>query len=401
MSNKTLAMLCVVAVCMVIWAVVQSHISGMPRTEPGGPTYLIQGLDPEDIGGIVVGTGEGVATLQRRGRRFVVADKDGYPADTKEINELISTCLGIKAGEVFTDNPANHEELGVTEEKASHIVKLLKRDPNAPLLAGIIVGKRKEVGEGTFVRLLPGDKVYVSPEVPWIKNGALDYIDKELISVDRKDIESVTVTLPDDEYRLTAKDGKDIVLLNVPEGKKAKSNECERVLTCLTSLTFDDVRNRALDTGDLTFDKQHVCRLKDSTVYTVRIAEKDNRAYATCEADFTDEIAPPKGDEPEEALKEKEAKLLARDRAKAFTAKHQAWIYEIPNWKAKNLTKKVADLVEDEKKPEEKAEEKDDKKPEEQPAKSGEERTEAKKGYEPAGKVEEPGKVTEPNEVEP
>jgi hypothetical protein len=51
--------------------------------------------------------------------------------------------------------------------------------------------------------------------------------------------------------------------------------------------------------------------------------------------------------ETPEELKAKEAKLLARDGAQAFTAKHQKWFYEIPDWKANNLTRELADLLED------------------------------------------------------
>ena len=32
---------------------------------------------------------------------------------------------------------------------------------------------------------------------------------------------------------------------------------------------------------------------------------------------------------------------------------HQGWVYEIADWKAKNLTKKLSDLLEDEQKPQE------------------------------------------------
>jgi hypothetical protein len=54
--------------------------------------------------------------------------------------------------------------------------------------------------------------------------------------------------------------------------------------------------------------------------------------------------------ETPEELKAKEAKLLARDNAAKFTADHQAWVFEIADWTAKNLTKEMADLIEDEKK---------------------------------------------------
>ncbi|MHC4511801.1 MAG: hypothetical protein ACYTAO_23100 [Planctomycetota bacterium] len=107
----------------------------------------------------------------------------------------------------------------------------------------------------------------------------------------------------------------------------------------------------------MKFEKQYVCRLKDSTVYTLDVAQKDDKTYAACKAEYTDTTQVTKGSdvESEEELKAKEAKLLARDKAQKFTADHQAWVYEIADWKAKNLTKELSDLIEDEEKPEEDA----------------------------------------------
>ncbi len=113
-------------------------------------------------------------------------------------------------------------------------------------------------------------------------------------------------------------------------------------------MRFDDVKKNS---GDLSFDSQFVCRLKDSTVYTVKLAQKDGKTYVTCEADFTDTapvVMKENEVQSEEQLKKNEAKLLARDKAKEFTVKHQGWVYEIADWKAKYLTKQLSDLLEDE-----------------------------------------------------
>ena len=71
-----------------------------------------------------------------------------------------------------------------------------------------------------------------------------------------------------------------------------------------------------------------------------------------CNAEFTGERpTKDKEVESEEELKKKEALLLAYDNAKALAARHKGWVYEIADWKAKNLTKKLADLLEDEEPP--------------------------------------------------
>ena len=95
MSNRKLIVLGIIAIFMIIWAVVQSRISDRPRVELDRPVYLIQGLDPDDIGSIVLGTTDNAVTLKRQRGYFVVADKDNYPAVTSKVNELITKCLDI------------------------------------------------------------------------------------------------------------------------------------------------------------------------------------------------------------------------------------------------------------------------------------------------------------------
>jgi len=359
MSNRKLTILAVIAVCMVIWAVIQSHISNKPKTAPDKPAYLIQGLNPADIDSIVLGAGDDEVTLKRRSGHFVIVNKDNYPAETKQINDLITNCLDIQTSQFVTDKAENHEALGLAEKDARSVVKFLK--PDSSLLTGVIVGKTKETGQGNYVRLTTSDKVYVAPEVPWIRSGAMDYIDQKLIVANRDDIESVTVTASDGHYSLKRKeDSQDVVLENIPAGKKLKDSDSKSVFDALTDIRFTDVKKKSAASGEPTFDRQYVCRLADSTVYTLKIAQKDDKTYVTCQAEFTDTtpVTIKKEGESEEELKKKEAKLLARDKANEFTARHQDWIYEIADWKANNLTKKLSDLLEDEKKPEEKTEQK-------------------------------------------
>jgi hypothetical protein len=349
MSDKKLTILGVVAVCMVIWAVAQTRISNKSRIASDKPTYLIQGLETRDIGSIVIGAGENEVTLRRQaGGKFVVVNKDDYPADMKQINDLITRCLDIKTTQFITEKKENHETLGLTEDKARNVVKFFKSDGS--LLTGVIIGNAKEAGQGNYVRLITSDKVYVAPEVPWLRSGAIDYIDQELITVARDDIESVTVISPDGKYTLKKKsEGDGFTLENIPAGKKLKDSDSKNVANAIANIRFTDVKKKSEGADESAFDRQYVCRLTDSTVYTLKINRQDNKTYVICQAEFTDTtpVTIKKEGESEEELKKKEAKLLARDNARKFTAEHQGWIYEIAEWKAQNLTKKLSDLLED------------------------------------------------------
>jgi len=350
MTKRKLTILGIVAVVMVVWAVLQSRISNRPGTEADKPHYLIQGLDPADIGSIVLGSTESTVTLRRTGGHFVVADKDNYPADASQINELITSCLDIKTDEIYTDDPANHKALGVTEDDARSAVKFFK--PDSSPLTGVIIGKFKEQGRGTYVRLASSNKVYGTEQAPWIRDGAMDYIEPELISLERDDIESVTVTTDNESYTLRAENGG-VILENLPEDKKPKRGDIGRVFNALTNLRFDDVQKKTT-ADDLNFDRQFVCRLKDSTVYTIDIAQKNDKTYVACHVEFTDTtpVTKDKEVESEEQLKEKEAKLLARDKANEFSAKHSGWVYEIADYEAENLTKQLSELLEEKQEPE-------------------------------------------------
>ena len=117
MSNKKLTILGIVAAGMIVWAAVQSKISSRPAATAMGGAYLLQGLDPSAIGSIVVQADGNSITLARQGEAFVVVNKDNYPAQTSQINSLITSCLDIQTSELITSNKDNFAQLGVSEDK--------------------------------------------------------------------------------------------------------------------------------------------------------------------------------------------------------------------------------------------------------------------------------------------
>src|SRR5512136_2140589 len=112
MNSKKLGILAAVAAVMVLWAVVQSRRAGLPAPSSGVPTYLIQGLDLDTIARITIGAGDKAVKLRRQAKGFEVLNRDGYPADTKAINDLFTNCMDVKTLQLATSNPANHADLG-------------------------------------------------------------------------------------------------------------------------------------------------------------------------------------------------------------------------------------------------------------------------------------------------
>jgi hypothetical protein len=348
MSNKNLIILGVIAVLMAVWAVFESSVSKRKGAAGTEQFYLIQGLDTGQIASVEINSGGKQVTLKRIGEQFVVSEKDNYPALLSNINDLISKCIDIETVERRTSNPANHADLGVAEENAQYIVKFL--DVGGELITGVVISKANPETDSTYVRLISSDDVYLASESLWLRASALDYVERELLNVERDKILRVEVAGPEGGYTLkSGESGDDVILEDVPEDKKVKDSDVKRVFTALTSLRFDDVRKEDAGGEDLKFDFSYVCELKDSTIYTLSLAKTEEKTYLKCTADFTDQTPVKKEQavESEEELKAKEAKLLAKDSVDEFVKKHTGWIYEIPAYKADSLTKKVSDLLED------------------------------------------------------
>jgi hypothetical protein len=314
MSNRNLLILAIVAVVMVLLAAALQGRKNRPAERDYQPgSHLIQGLDTVEIASIVIGAGEDPIRLIREGMGFVVENKGGYPAVVSKINDLLRSCVRIKIIEKITGDASNHEQLEVTEEKARSVVKLL--DKEGQIITGVVVGKTDSQTKATYVRVVTEDDVYSIKDPPSVRASAIDYIEKEIVNADRYDVVRVTVIGPEGTYTLKVDDSNEdnITIEDMPEGKKLKISECKEVLSALSYLSCDDVKKEPEQDAGLVFDRLYVSELKNSTT------------------------------------KENEAKFLARDNALAFAKRHKGWLYRIPKWKAKNLTRGAAELYEDEK----------------------------------------------------
>ena len=172
-------------------------------------------------------------------------------------------------------------------------MKFFKADGS--LLTGVVVGKSRESGQGAYVRLASSNDVYLTNEAPLVRTRALDYVNQEIASVKREDVNAVTVTTPEGTYTLRAeKDGGDDVIMDgMPADKKLKATDVKSVFTALQGLRFDDVNAPAQIQG-LIFDHKYVARMDDSTEYTLELAQKGEKTYLIARAAYT---SPRQGDD--------------------------------------------------------------------------------------------------------
>ena len=139
MNDKKLMTLGIVAVIAVIAAIVVNQIS-KPRQSSNlviGP--LVGGLDVDQVAKIIISgdNNKTKASIIRSENRFVVVEKDNYPASVKKVNELVGQCLDIRTAELQTESADFHKDLGVTEDTAANVITLLGADEKP--IVGILV----------------------------------------------------------------------------------------------------------------------------------------------------------------------------------------------------------------------------------------------------------------------
>ncbi len=287
MSNRNLTILGVAAVLMAVWAVAQSRIANKAvKPTPKIATYLIQGLEPANIAGIVVGAEPNAIKLNRREKIFVVANMDNYPAETKTVNDLITNIMDIKTRDIVTSNPENFADLEVADNKYHSLVKFFDKD--GKLIAGVIMGKRAPNIGGTYVRLVGSNDVYTVERVNYTHDSAMLYVKKVILELKEDDIASVFVTDPNGSYTLNRDPNSgEVILSGIQRGKKGKTEECNKIFNALNALSFESVMNESSVPKNVIFDRTYSCLLKDSTIYALSFAKSDGKTLARCRAEFT------------------------------------------------------------------------------------------------------------------
>jgi hypothetical protein len=284
--------------------------------------------------------------LKRIQGRFFIANKENYPASTSKVNDLITKALDVRALEKVTSNPENFVDLGVDPNSAKNVVKFM--DKNDKLITGLIISDSQD-GQA-HVRRLPTNDVYITSTVPMLPNAPMDFIAEQVLNVQDNEIQSVTVSDPNGSYTLINDPNNNKITLDqqIPEGKKLKDAESKTVVRALRGFRITDVMRQTSADKNLKFDRTYSCQLKNSTIYTVKIARSNDESFVKCSAEFTKEAKVfIDENESEEELKKKEQQLLAGDAALEFNNNHGSWIYKIAEYKANEITKKFDDLLED------------------------------------------------------
>lgn len=271
--------------------------------------------------------------------RWVAPAKANYPADAGRVRKLVLGLATLKVIEEKTSTPELYDRLGVEDITAkdakSHLVEL--QDAAGKTVTALLIGKRA-TSDRAYVRLQGAAPSYLVSGVPEIDVNQMAWLDDTLLTVEKERVKRLVVQPANGRAVAIWRDKSDagFRLENMPKGRRMKSyGGADAAAASLNFLTFDDVRPAAPVAAKptvvtvTTFDGLTVtARLTDGWVH------------------FAAAFDP--------AAAEKDAGVAVMPKAPADGAKEAAdinarlgrWDYRLPDYKIKDLTPGLEDLLE-------------------------------------------------------
>jgi len=335
MSSKGLIGLVLATAAALIVAVVLAAGSGAPSADPQSGAVVLPELakHADDVARLTLVHGEGKTTLRRQGDQWLVEEKSGYPADPAKVHQALLGLAELRYVEAKTRKREFYPRLEVEDagQKGAKSTLMTASDEKGGLLGEIIAGKRR-------IDLLGGgvDGVYVRKPAEaqsWLASGTLDlagdalgWLDRKVIDLPQEKVREAVLIQPDGSKLDIARDKPDDPLaLKAPAAAKLKSDTAaSEPANALAGVELADVRRAA----EVTFPKEGVAHAEyasfDGLTIKVALVEQDGKSWARFEASGTGD-----GEKP----------------AAELNAKLSPWVYALPDYKAKALKTKLAELV--------------------------------------------------------
>jgi hypothetical protein len=406
-SSRTVTLLAI-GVVVLFAAVFLMNQNGDDRSTESG--LLLPELEEtiNDIDTVTITGAEGTVTVSNEGGRWVVPEKHGYPADTATLRSLLLALADARKIEQKTANPELYGHLGVgdpaDEEGGGVLVKATQTDGAEPV--AVILGDPAQ-GDYRYARLPDKEASWLIDRNPDVPDSAGEWLLQEIIDIPPSDIRSAEVRHADGEIIRIMKQSAEETnfrVADIPEGRELSyPSVANGTAGVLSDLRLEDVRPAAAGGGEpaatvslATFDGLEIdldVWREDSSaeetgdegtaaatwIALEASASERSETPATPEdasqtaggAEVTSEAdeAPGEaaggaegedGDVGDPAAGEEEAETDADDapaeasrpdpeeQAAAINERVRGWQYRVPDYKARQLTRRWDDLLKDE-----------------------------------------------------
>lgn len=369
----------VLATATVIFIIAAIFSESTDNVISGSGDPLYPGLlnQANDVSRIKIQRNAGVLTLTNKDNIWQVEENNGYPADINKVRELVLGVGNLVRVEPKTKKPENYSRIGLQDigEKDSPAVHVqLGVADNT--VADLIIGNNKpshtdSSKKSYYIRTVDDPQT-------WLVDGKLpekwepkDWLDVNIFEVDRDRIKQVVVDHPDGEsvyIHRTDSSVRDFTLDSLKPGEQVTAPfEVNNIATTFTKMTFDDVVAEKDSGAEATPAYTAKLSTFDGLVITFQPYKKDDIHLVKYTASYDENIATASGKAASNTEQQTStdgenskpaastSKLKSSDEVKQEVEKYNSiwkgWMYQIPEFRIKNIGKKKADLLKKENKP--------------------------------------------------
>ncbi|MEM7306732.1 MAG: DUF4340 domain-containing protein [Planctomycetota bacterium] len=356
MKLKSLLLLGGVTAVIVLLAISQSG-DGTTKAGEAETGQLLPDLSASlnDIATIAVTGGGSTTTLERGGESWACAEISGYPADFDKVRDLLVTMTQLDIVETMTKRAERHTELGLDEEGGTHVT-LAKAGGEE--VAALVLGNTKYArsGQRIYVRRRGQDQTYLCEGDLAVTGDPMTWVNKEIVRIESARPNAVEVRHADGEVLALSKlfpAAPNWDVAGVPDDRVLSGEAAgNQIGTALSYLAFDEVQ--PADSLALADNEIGVTTFQtfDGLFVDVRSARIEDKTWVTLNARFE---APPDvmGPAPEDPEAEPEStpsvdperQEQVRQEAEALNARLAGWAYQVPQYKADVLLKRMNDLL--------------------------------------------------------
>ncbi|WP_416899599.1 MAG: DUF4340 domain-containing protein [Minwuia sp.] len=343
-----------------VWSVIDRNRQ-LAEREYGEPLFPgLEGASANRVAELSVDTGHAAWTLKKEeGGRWVLAERNGYPADIDRVKEAVVALTNARIVAPRTSDPAKFARLDleppkVDLEKEGDVtsVRVTAKDADGDAMADLLIGRVKalptsrEAGQA-YVRRWDEDQSWLVEGRFDIRKNPTAWLDKDLIKVKREEVRAISVARADGGVLDLAR-GKfgNLHVENLPEGRKEEDIRLTAAQRALEFLPFKDVKPAA--EVDMTGAVVTTIRIDDGTTVTVRTVEagievdKDPGYWITFDIAHDPSAVTPEADLPEPGPNDEGKKReidVEAGAARAAKAKARAdgWAYLFAEFTAQNF----------------------------------------------------------------
>ena len=343
LTKKGIIVLLGITVLVIVAAVVGRQSEQSSNISPQGPYFPDLLQQSNQVAKAIIKDNDSTTTLKKEDDQWKIAEKDGYPASTAQVRELILGLARLQRLEAKTKNPELYNKLEVNDISEpgsnSKLVQLVDAAGND--LAILIVGKEKISQGGTskdqlYVRA-PGDAQ------SWLVEGlmpalgdATDWLDKTIIKPELGEVRSVTVSSSNNSLVIAREntDTTDFTIQELGPDEEVESQYAvNQIAQSFKDLRLEDVKAYSnLDLGSVE-TSQAKLESFDGAQIELDIYKRGEQVFGQLRATYQ---APDESDEATKSVSEKVAQ---------WNAVWDQWVYELPSYQVENIMVTKEELI--------------------------------------------------------